>query len=206
MLKILGRNNSVNVQKVLWCCDEVGAAFEREDFGGAFGRNNTPEYKSMNPTGLVPTLVDGKTILWESNTIVRYLAAKYSAGNLWPTDAAARATADKWMDFQVTSLVNALTPVFWGLIRTKPEDRNWDTINAARDKFSGYLAMVDHALGHAPYLGGQNFTMGDIPVGVMTFRWYALDIKREDYKNLKTWYDRISARPAFKKHMLLPLT
>jgi len=101
MIKIWGRKNSVNVQKVLWCCDELGIPYERVDAGGEFGGTREPEYLAMNPTALIPTIRDDGVTLWESNTIVRYLAAKYGAGSLWPEDLAARSLAEKWMDYQL---------------------------------------------------------------------------------------------------------
>ncbi|MGE0735709.1 MAG: glutathione S-transferase family protein [Alphaproteobacteria bacterium] len=206
MLKILGRSNSINVQKVLWCCDELNLPYEREDFGGAFGKNQSPEYLRLNPNGLVPTLIDGDFVLWESNAIVRYLSAKYGAGTLWPTDPRERAMGDKWMDWQISTLFAYLRPVFWTLIRTKPEDRDMKALAVNRDKLAQLYAMMDDALGRTPYLSGERFSMADIPAGLTTFRWYVLDIEREDFKNLKAWYDRIAARPAFKKHSTLPLT
>lgn len=206
MLKILGRNNSINVQKVLWCCEELKLPYEREDFGGAFGKNNTPEYLRLNPNGVVPTLIDGDFVLWESNAIVRYLAAKHPAGGLWPSDPGARAMGDKWMDWQISALFAALRPIFWALIRTKPEDRDMKALEENRKKLTTLYAMLDDALSKTPYVSGDNFSMGDIPIGATTFRWYHLDIERANFVHLKAWYDRIAARPAFKKTMLLPLT
>ena len=104
MLKIYGRKTSSNVQKVLWCCDEIGLAFEREDIGGEFGGNKTPEYLALNPNGLVPTIDDGGFILWESNSCVRYLAAKYGKGKLWPVDLQVAASASRWMDWQLSTV------------------------------------------------------------------------------------------------------
>ena len=124
MLKILGRKNSSNVQKVLWCCDELGLAYEREDVGGSFGKNRDPEYLALNPNGLVPTIIDDGFVLWESNSIIRYLAAKHGRGTLYPEDLRARALAERWMDWQLSVLGPAIGPVFWGLIRTPPGKRD----------------------------------------------------------------------------------
>ena len=124
MLKIWGRNNSVNVQKVMWAVGEIGIQHERIDAGGAFGRNKDPDYLKMNPNGLVPVLQDGDVTLWESNIIVRYLAARYGDDSLWPEDPVVRAETDKWMDWMITTINPAIFPTFWGLIRTPPEQRD----------------------------------------------------------------------------------
>jgi len=128
MLKILGRANSSNVMKVTWAAAEVGVSFERVDIGGEFGGNDTLDYLTMNPNGRVPTVIDGDLVLWESNAIVRYLAAKHDDGGLWPADLGQRADADRWMDWQQTTIANTFRDVFWGLIRTAPADRNMAAI------------------------------------------------------------------------------
>src|SRR5712692_5896173 len=133
MLSIWGRNNSVNVQKPLWCCEEMGVQYERMDAGGTFGVVNTPQYRNLNPNGLVPTIEDDGFVLWESNAIVRYLAAKHSAGNLYPDDLTQRADSDRWMDW-MRQVDPAMTPVFWGLIRTPPEKRDMALIADSAEK------------------------------------------------------------------------
>lgn len=202
MLKILGRNNSSNVQKAIWCCEELGLAYEREDIGGKFGRNREPEYLALNPNGTVPTIVDDGFVLWESNAIVRYLAAKYGAGKLYPNDPQTRGLADRWMDWQLSVVNPAITPVFFGLIRTPPEKRDRTAIDAARDKLAAAMKILDGYLAKSDYVAGSSLTMGDIPIGIMTYRWYTLEIKREDFPNLKRWYDRLAKRPAFQKHVI----
>jgi glutathione S-transferase len=206
MLKILGRNNSSNVQKVLWCCDELGLKYEREDVGGPFGRNRDPEYLALNPNGLVPTIIDGDFVLWESNTIIRYLAAKHGEGTLYPRDLQTRAMAERWMDWQLSVVGPAMMPIVVGLIRTPPEKRDQAAIAAARDKLATAMKMLDSFLGRSDYVAGASFTVGDIPVGIMTYRWYTFEIKREDFPNLKRWYERLSTRPGFKKHVMIGLT
>src|SRR5919197_4157345 len=134
MIKIWGRNTSVNVQKVMWAVGELGLPHERIDVGGPFGKNNEPAYLAMNPNGLVPTLEEDGFVLWESNAIVRYLAAKYGAGTLEPADPRARARANSWMDWQLTVAHPPLTPVFWGLVRTPPEKRDHAAIEAGKGK------------------------------------------------------------------------
>ena len=206
MLKILGRNNSSNVQKVLWCCEELGLKYEREDVGGPFGRNRDPEYLALNPNGLVPTIIDGDFVLWESNTIIRYLTAKHGNGTLYPTDLQTRAMGERWMDWQLSVIGPAIMPIFVGLIRTPPEKRDQAAIAAARDKSAAALKMLDGFLGRSDYVAGSSFTVGDIPVGITTYRWYTFEIEREDFPNLKRWYERLSARPGFKKHVMIGLS
>src|SRR5712691_10585534 len=143
MLKVWGRNTSVNVQKVMWAIGELGLACERIDVGGAFGKNNEPAYLAMNPNGLVPTLEEDGFLLWESNSVVRYLAAKYGPGTLEPADLRARASASRWMDWQLTVCAPAIQPLFWGLIRPPPEKRDPAGIDAARVKTTAAMKILD---------------------------------------------------------------
>jgi glutathione S-transferase len=206
MLKIWGRTNSINVQKVLWCCGELGLEYERIDTGMQYGVNNTPEYKAMNPNGLVPTIDDDGFILWESHAIVRYLARKHGMGSLWPGDPRAAADADRWMEWYSTSLWQHVRPIFWTLVRTPPEKRNMGEVEEHRQKLGGLLAIADARLKDRDYLAGASFTMADIPLGVACFRWFNLPIERPALGNLAHWFTRISHRPAFQKHCAMPLT
>jgi len=205
MLKILGRATSSNVQKVLWCCGEIGLPFEREDIGGPFGGNDKPEYLALNPNGRVPTIIDDGFVLWESNSCSRYLAAKHAPGTLYPDDLQTRADGERWMDWQLTVCSPAMVPVFWGMVRTKPEDRDMEAIGKARDRLSAVMAMLDSALAGRDFITGPQFTVGDIPIGIAAHRWFDMDIKREDYANLKAWYDRLTQRPPFREHIMQPL-
>ncbi len=206
MLKVWGRNNSINVQKVLWCLDELNVPYERVDAGMAFGVVNTPEYRLLNPNGLVPTIEDDGVVLWESNAIVRYLAARYGNGTLWPDDAAARARADRWMDWQATTLWPNLRKVFWGLVRTPPEKRDTAAIETARQKTAEKFAIVDAQLHNERHLGGESLTIGDIAVGVAAYRWFEMPVERSRAKNLEAWYQRLKERPGFARNVALPLT
>ena len=150
MIKIWGRNTSVNVQKVMWAVGELEVPHERIDVGGAFGKNKEPAYLAMNPNGLVPTLEEDGFLLWESNAIVRYLAAKYGAGKLEPADPRSRARASSWMDWQLTVAHPPLTPVFWGLIRTPPEKRDPKAIEAGKEKTIVAAQMMDAATSRYP--------------------------------------------------------
>jgi glutathione S-transferase len=205
MLKIWGRVNSVNVKKAMWCVAELGLPHERIDAGMQFGVNNTPEYRRMNPTGLVPTIDEDGFTLWESHTIVRYLCAKHSMGKLCPADLRARADAERWMDWAFT-FQNAMRNVFWGLIRTPPEKRDLKAIEEGTKKSHELAAMLDKALADKAYVAGASFTMGDIPIGCEVQRWMRVPIERPSLPNLQAWYERLGQRAPFRKHVDLPLT
>lgn len=206
MLKIWGRTNSINVQKVLWCCGEIGLDYERIDAGLAFGVNDTPEYKAMNPNGLVPTIDDEGFILWESHAIVRYLARKHASGSLWPADARTAADADRWMEWYSTTLWLNVRPIFHTLVRTPPEKRNMAEVEDHRKKLAANFGIVEKQLSGNDYLAGKSFTMADIPMAVAAYRWFNLPLERPAMPNVERWYRRICERPAFKQHCMLPLT
>jgi glutathione S-transferase len=206
MLKIWGRVNSVNVKKALWAADELGLKFERIDAGMQFGATKTPEYLNMNPNSLVPTIDDDGFVLWESHTIVRYLAAKHGAGVLWPTDVRKRADAERWMDWAFT-FQNAMRAVFWGLVRTPPEKRDARAIEEGRMKSNQLAAEVlERSLQGKKYVTGQTFTMGDIPIGCEVQRWMRCPIERPRLPNLEAWFERLRQRPAFVSRVDLALS
>ena len=205
-MKIWGRANSINVMKVLWAADECGVKYDREDVGGPFGGNDQPWYLKMNPNGVVPTIEDGGRIIWESNSCVRYLAARYAASSLWPNDPGARSEADRWMDWQLSTISDGMRIVFWGLVRTAPEKRDMAAISKAAKELGGLWGRLDGWLQDRKYVAGPHFTMGDIPAGCMVHRWYALDIERPELKNVRAWYDRLATRPAYAKHVMVKLT
>jgi glutathione S-transferase len=204
MLVIWGRTNSVNVQKVLWCCAELGIEYDRVDAGGPFGVVDTPEYRRRNPNGLVPTIDDDGFILWESNAIVRYLAAKHRS-NLWPADAGLRAQADQWMDWAHTFWA-ALRTGFLGLIRTPPEQRDEIAIAESLRKTEELLQRVDDHLRSRAYLAGDEFTIGDIPLGCGIWRWMAMPIERPARPHVASWFERLHERPAYRAIVMSPLT
>jgi glutathione S-transferase len=207
MLKVWGRKTSSNVQKVMWAIGELGLAHERIDIGGPFGGNKEPAYLAMNPNGLVPTIEDGDLILWESNTIVRYLAGLHGRGTLEPADAKTRAHASKWMDWQLSVLGPAITPAFLGLIRTPAEKRDAAAIAASQARTIEAMRILDAALAKSAYVAGDAFSYGDIPVGVMAYRYPQLVPERPELKNLARWYEAIAARKAFRDHVsAVPLT
>jgi glutathione S-transferase len=206
MLKIWGRRNSINVQKVMWTVTELGLKAERIDAGMSFGVVNEPWYADLNPNRLVPTIADDDVVLWESNVIVRYLAAKYASGSLMPTDPAVRARAEMWMDWQQNSLGPCLGPVFMGLIRTPEEKRDLAAIHTAAERTATILALLDKQLTGRDYVLGDRLTVADIPVGCAVHRWYALPISRPELCHLRAWYERLTKRPPFVENVSLPLT
>ena len=206
MLVIWGRDNSVNVQKVLWCCEEVGVEYQRKDAGLNFGVVNTPEYRRLNPNGLVPTIDEDGFILWESNTIVRYLAATHARGSLWSEDPKARARADQWLDWQNSTFWPAIRPLFMGLIRTEPGKRDPQALEQHGLATIKVLQIVDAHLQTTAYLGGDAFTVGDIALGCGVWRWMAMPIERPALPHLQRWFDSLAQRPAYRKVVMQSLS
>lgn len=202
MIKIWGRNTSSNVQKAMWAVGELKVEHERIDIGGKFGMNKEPKYLAMNPNGLVPTLEEDGFLLWESNSIVRYLAGKYDkAGVLEPKDAKQRALASQWMDWQLSVMGPAITPAFWGLIRTPPEKRDMAAIKASQEKTTAAAQILEAQLTKTQFVAGDTFSYGDIPVGIMVYRFRQLVPDRPATPHLDRWYASIAARKAFHDHV-----
>ncbi|MFC7738491.1 glutathione S-transferase family protein [Roseomonas sp. GCM10028921] len=212
-LVIWGRANSVNVQKVLWCCDELKLSFNRHDAGMNFGVVDTPEYRAMNPNGRVPTLVDGDIVLWESHAILRYLALRRieqdpEAKSIYPDGAAVRARVDRWLDWVLSILQPAERTLFWGMVRTRPEDRDMDAIDASAKASGAAWTVLDSQLAHGrPYVEGDSLTLADIALGAYARRWFGVEVKdRPDLPRLREWYARLEERPSFQRHVAPPLT
>jgi glutathione S-transferase len=201
-MRLWGRATSVNVQKALWALEELGLAYERIDAGGAYGGTDTPEYRSMNPNRLVPTLQDGGLVLWESNAIVRYLADAYGRARLRPEDPKTAAVADQWMDWQQTTLAGALTPLFWETVRKPPSQRSPERIKDLLGQSGKLLGVLDALLADREWLAGDAFSMGDIPAGAMLWRWYTMEMDRPVLPNVDRWYERLSSRPAYRKTVM----
>jgi glutathione S-transferase len=205
-LRIWGRLSSINVQKVVWTARELALPFERIEAGGAFGGNRTPEYLRMNPNGKIPVIDDDGFVLWESNAIVRYLAAKHGAGTLWPNDLRQRADADRWMDWHATELMPAMRNAFMQLIRTAPEQRSQTLIEESNTATEPLLAILDSHLAGRDFLCGNHFTMGDIAVGSSVHRWFGLPQPHAPRPNVERWYRRLVTRPAVAGVLTLPIT
>lgn len=203
MIKIWGRNTSSNVQKAMWGVGELGLEHTRIDVGGTFGKNKEPAYLAMNPNGLVPTLEEEDGfLLWESNSIVRYLAGKHDKNNvLEPKDPKQRALASQWMDWQLSVVGPAITPAFWGLIRTPPEKRDAAAIKTSQEKTVAAMLMLEAQLAKTAYVAGPAFSYGDIPVGVMVYRYRQLVPDSPSTPNLERWFEAISKRKPFHDHV-----
>ncbi len=201
MLKILGRKSSSNVQKVLWCCGEIGLPFERDDIGGEFGRNKTPEYLALNPNGLVPTINDDGFILWESNSCVRYLAAKYGKGKLWPADPQLAASASRWMDWQLSTVNGPIGTLFRAYLKKPKDDFPAAELEAAARRGGEVWKMLDAQLAKTPFVAGTDLTVGDIALGNAIYRWFKFPIERPPLQHLQAWYARLCQRPAYQQHI-----
>jgi glutathione S-transferase len=206
MLKIWGRTSSINVQKVLWCCAELGLQYDRIDAGNEFGVTKTPEYRALNPNGLVPTLEDGDFQLWESNAIVRYLAQKSEHSRLYPADIRTRFDAERWMDWQATVFWPALRPLFIELIRTPLANRDATVISRAETLSLPAAQILDAHLSDRTFLAGESSSIGDIPAATTVHRWYALDIHHPELANLRRWYDLMKQRRPFQEVVMTPLS
>lgn len=207
MLTIYGRTNSVNVQKVLWCLAELELPYTRVDAGLEHGQNTEPWYLALNPNGRVPLMQDGAFTLWESNTIVRYLAGKHGLGSLCPVSLEARALAERWMDWQLSTLVGPVSGVFQNLIRRPAAERDAVAIERNTREANSAMALLDAHLRSRPYVAGDVFTMGDIPVGATAHRWLEIPgIERPPLEAVRAWRARLAARAGFRAHVQLPLS
>jgi glutathione S-transferase len=203
MITIWGRTNSGNVQKAMWCLGELGLEHERIDIGGPFGGLDDKKYLRMNPNGKIPTLKDGRTVIWESNAIVRYLAAKYGSGSLWPRSPGKRSLADRWMDWPGNGFAGAVASIFIALVRDRAKaEPDMNAVNAAVRNAGQALDTVDAHLRKNAYMGGDALTIGDIPLGCLVQRWYSLPIERPDHPNVRAWHGRLKERPAYLKHVV----
>lgn len=205
MLILWGRITSINVQKAVFALGEAGVAFERRDVGGAFGGLQTPEYKAMNPNAMIPVLQDGDLAIWESNAIVRYVAARYGEGALWPRDPGARAQADAWSDWQQTVVGASMGPAFLGLIRTPPEKRDMAAIEASIAKTEAAFDLLDAHLARSRHVGGDTFTFADVVLTPSAHRWLHMPVERKARPALERWYAAMAARPAAVPALPLPV-
>jgi glutathione S-transferase len=199
MLKVYGRANSINVRKVLWMLGELGLPFEREDWGRGFRPTADPVFRAINPVGVVPVIDDGDFRLRESNTIVRYLADKHGRADLYPKDLQQRATVESWMDWASTEFAEGMRPVFHGLVVRNPAFAGM--VEGAAKAWGAQMQVLDdHLAKNGPYVTGQAFTIGDIPVGLVVNRWYSIDFAKSEFKAVAAYYDRLSERPLYREH------
>ena len=205
-VRLWGRLNSINVQKVAWTLRELSVPHERIDAGGRFGIVDTPAYLAKNPMGKIPLLEDGETVLWESNAIVRYLCARHAHGTLYPAPFADRADADRWMDWQATELTPAMGPAFLHLVRTPDGERQPALIAQAAQKTERLMALLDAQLAGRAFVCGAQITMADLVLGCAAHRWFGLPLARAPRPHAERWYRQLLLRPAAAGVLTLPLT
>ncbi|MGB3718952.1 MAG: glutathione S-transferase [Proteobacteria bacterium] len=204
MLKVWGRKTSINVQKVMWTVAELGLVHQRIDAGGQFGGLDTDEFGKLNPNRLVPVIDDNGFVLWESNAIVRYLAAVYGREKLGSADERQRALADQWMEWANSTLYSdIIATCFLGLIRTPAKDRNVAAIEKAAKRVGERLAILDAQLAGRSYILGDQLTAADIGCGSLMYRYFTLDIPRPRLENVEAWYQRLTERRAYQDHVMI---
>ncbi len=204
MLKVWGRKTSVNVQKVMWAVGELGLAHQRFDYGGEFGRTDTPEYIQLNPNRLVPTIDDNGFVLWESSAIVRHLAQRYGRGTLSPADEQTFAKADQWMDWTLSTLYpDIISTCFIQLVRVTAADRNNEAVEAAAMRVGDKLGILNRQLTGRNFILGDQITMADIAAGTLMYRYFNMAIPRPPLANLEVWYKRLTQRPAYQAHVMV---
>ncbi|MEJ5999681.1 glutathione S-transferase family protein [Paucibacter soli] len=200
-MKILGKASSINVRKVLWTCAELGLDFEREDWGAGFADPQTPEFLKLNPNGMVPVLVDGGFVLWESNSICRYLAAREARGDLLPAAPQPRARVEQWMDWQAGELNNSWRYAFMGLVRQSPAHQDAVALAAGVAGWNRHMAMLDAQLAAGgPYVLGADFTLADVVLGLSVHRWVVAPLVHAELPAVRAYYQLLSARPGFMAH------
>lgn len=205
MLTVWGRRTSSNVQAVMWCIGELDLEYERIDVGHRFGGNDTEQFLAMNPNGLVPVVRDGDgPALWESGAILRYLSSAYGGGAFWPADLMARAEVDRWAEWAKVSVGTTFTvPIFWAVARSMHADRDWTKIRGSVAKFEERLEIAEAVLSKRDYLAGEAFSLADIQLGHMLYRYYDLEIERGAFPALAQYYARLVERPAYREHVMV---
>ena len=204
MITVYGRATSSNVQAVLWGLSELELAFERLDYGHVYGGLNSPEFRALNPHGRVPVLRDGEVVIWESCAILRYLGAAYGAAPFWPADAAARARIDMWAEWGKIAFCTVFTaPIFWLRVRTAAKDRDEAALSRGLAVFDERLAILEAQLKGRKFVTGDDFTLADIVIGHVLYRYFEMEIPRRDRPIISEYYKRLSARPAYREHVML---
>ncbi len=204
MVKLWGRANSMNVQKAMWLIGELELKHERIDVGGRFGGLDTPAFLTLNPHGRIPVLEDGKTVVWESHSVLRYLAATYGKGRFWHDTPAERAPIDGWMDWSATMLQPSfLNGIFQAYFRTPEEQRNWNAIHRAVQRCADLFMLLDATIGDRAFLLGDDLSLADIAIASNFYRYFELDIKRPGLPKLTAYYERLKARPAYRQHVMV---
>lgn len=199
MLRVLGKASSINVRKVLWACAEMEIPFDREDWGSGFRSTHTVEFMALNPNAMVPVIQDGDFVLWESNTIIRYLANRYSGAEIYPLEALARARVDQWMDWQATDLNKSWSYAFMSLARHSPDYQDSHALATGCREWSKHMGILDRQLDSTgAYVCGEEFSLADIPVGLSVNRWFETPLAHPDYPAVRDYYERLSRRPGYR--------
>ena len=202
MLEIWGRPYSSNVIPVIWTANELGLKYTLQLAGGSFGKLDTQQYAHINPNRMIPAIRDGNFALWESLAIVRYLCDHYGADNLSPADPQTRAIADQWMEWSASTAFAPVIYLFFATVRTQPADRDLAKIAVLRDEANEALIILDAHLADRPYVCGDRFTMGDIPLGCVAYRYFNVDVDRPALPNVEAWYQRLAERAPYRDHVM----
>jgi glutathione S-transferase len=202
MLEIWGRPYSSNVIPVIWTANELGLKYTLQLAGGSFGKLDTRQYAQINPNRMIPAIRDGNFALWESLAIVRYLCDHYGADNLSPGDPQTRAIADQWMEWSASKAFAPVIYLFFATVRTQPADRDLAKIAVLRDEANEALIILDAHLADRPYVCGDRFTMGDIPLGCVAYRYFNVDVDRPTLPNVEAWYQRLAERAPYRDHVM----
>jgi glutathione S-transferase len=206
MITVWGRANSTNVIKVLWLCEELNLPFARKDVGGPFGGLQTPEFLNLNPNGVIPVIEDGGAVVWESHSVLRYLAKKYGSNALYPEEPAARSQVECWLDWHISTLAPALNPVFIALYRTPPEKRDRVALDAMIDRLAAAMTRLESHLSAHPFIAGASFSIADVAFGNSVWRWFAFPFERPHMPHLEQWQARIADRSGYRKYVAQPLS
>lgn len=201
---LYARRSSSNCQKVLWLLGELGLEYEFQATGGDAGGLDRPEYGALNPNRAVPTLVDGDLAVWESHSILRYLAARHASSEWWPDDPGERSWIDRWMDWSQSGFDRAFMALFWGYWRTPEADRNEAANRMQLERCRHYMQILDGELAGRTYLLGDRLTLADVPLGALMYRYVELDVTDELLPNVARWYAALTERKAFQTHVMLP--
>lgn len=201
MLQVLGRPNSINVRKVLWLCAEIGLPHQHTPWGVPELPLKSPEFLALNPNALVPVVRDGEFVLWESNTICRYLATKHQRYDLLPGEPRARAQVEQWMDWMATELNSAWRYAFMALVRRHADFADARAIDASIASWNRHMALLDTQLHRTgAYAAGTTFTLADIVLGLASHRWFMTPMQRPSLGAVQAYYERLSERPGFRAH------
>ena len=202
MLVIWGRPYSSNVIPVIWTANELGLDYTLQLAGGSFGKLDTEAYGKINPNRMIPSIRDGDFALWESLAIVRYLCDRYGAGTLSPADPQMRAIADQWMEWSASRAFMPVIYLFFATVRTQPAERDPAKIASLNKEAHDALTILDRHLADRPYVCGDEFTMGDIPIGCVVYRYFNVEVERPALPHVEAWYDRLTTRPAYQDHVM----